>query len=73
MMGLYGGAGWLSMVLMGLLWVGLLFLVVWGLVSLFRGPAAQGRLPSALDILRERYARGDIDRSQFEQKKRELA
>ncbi len=73
MMGAYGGVGWLGMLPMTLLWLAVLSLVVWGLVSLFRRPVAESRQPSALDILRERYARGEIDRSQFEQKKNELS
>lgn len=73
MMGVYGGTGWLSMLPMALLWLGLLFLVVWGLVSLFRWPTARVSQPSAQDILKERYARGEIDRPQFEQKIKELS
>ncbi len=62
----------------------LLMLVFWGLViaglavglrwlvSLARAPR-RDRADAALDILRQRYARGEISREEFEAKKRGLA
>jgi putative membrane protein len=62
----------------------LLMLVFWGLViaglavalrwllSLARDPR-RDRADAALDILRQRYARGEISREEFEAKKRDLA
>jgi len=62
----------------------LLMLVFWGLViaglavglrwlvSRARDPR-RDRADAALDILRERYARGEISREEFEAKKRDLA
>ncbi|MCO5099353.1 MAG: SHOCT domain-containing protein [Burkholderiaceae bacterium] len=69
-----GGAGFLGMALMFLWWA----LVVVGVFFLVR--MLMGRLPGrgddpddrALRILRERYARGEIQSEEFEQKKREL-
>ncbi len=51
-------------------------LVIVGLVLLVRWLIGQGRAPrtdTALDILRQRYARGEINREEFEAKKRDLA
>jgi putative membrane protein len=56
----------------------LMMLVFWGLIIValvlgVRWLLTQGREPrsdSALDILRQRYARGEIDKDQFEAKKR---
>ena len=53
-------------------------LVVVGVVVLIKWLADQStgrdtREKSALDILRERYARGEIEREEYEQKKRDLA
>ncbi len=53
--------------------VGIVWLVVWAARSAGRGarpPEARDR--SALDILRERYARGEIDDEEFERRKRRL-
>jgi putative membrane protein len=61
------------MVLMLLFWA----VVIIGLVAAIRWLARQGREPrrddAALDILRQRYARGEIDRDEYETKKRDLS
>lgn len=70
-----GGWGWGGMIGMSLFWI----LVVVAIVALVRGiwsgGAASERRPqrTALDILNERYARGEIEREEFEQKKRDLS
>jgi putative membrane protein len=67
MMGGYGmmaGMGWLGLVLMGLFWVGVILLVIWGLSNAFpsRRQAAE---PDADEILKRRYARGEISREAY--------
>jgi putative membrane protein len=71
------GWGWgmgFGMISMVLFWV----LVILGIVILVKWIAASNagadRTPAktALDILKERYARGEIGRDEFEQKKRDL-
>jgi putative membrane protein len=60
----------------------LMMLVFWGVVIVgivlgFRWLVSQGRearaTDPALDILRQRYARGDISKEEFEAKKKDLA
>jgi len=71
------GMGWglFGMLHMLLWWIliilGIVVLVKW----LFGGTAgsAQGKDNRALEILKERYARGEIGRDEFEQKKRDLS
>jgi putative membrane protein len=72
------GGGWgYGMLWMGLLWV----VVVVALVSFVRmawdrAPrlAAHGRNPEGpVEILQRRYARGEIDRAEYEQKRRDLS
>jgi putative membrane protein len=60
--------------------IGMMFvfwaLVIVGLVFGIRWLMTQGResrSDTALDILRQRYARGEIDKEEFEAKKRELS
>ncbi|MBI2219080.1 MAG: SHOCT domain-containing protein [Candidatus Rokubacteria bacterium] len=69
------GAGGVVMMLMMLTFWGL---VITGLVLGVRWLARQGReerpdrSDRALDILRERYARGEIDKEEFEARRRDL-
>ncbi len=57
---------------MGIFWVVLILLLVGG-VMLFSGRDSTGsRHKSALEILEGRYARGEIEREEFEQKRRDL-
>ncbi|MBI5438111.1 MAG: SHOCT domain-containing protein [Nitrosomonadales bacterium] len=73
-MGDYGW-GWGGMGLGMLLFWGLLIAGIVMLVKCFWDSCACGkreRGKSALDLLKERYARGEIEREEFEQKKRDL-
>jgi putative membrane protein len=64
--------------------MGLAMLLLWGLLIAVFVILAKGswsivagekreREKSALDILKERYARGEIERDEFEQKKNDLS
>ncbi len=71
--GFGGGFGWVFMILFWvLIIVSILALVKWMGTS----SSASGRSGSdnkALDILKERYARGEIDEQEFQKRKHELA
>lgn len=65
--------------MMILFWGTIIGLVVWAIQALTRRESSQTQpfrpgapQPSALDIAEERYARGDITRTEFEQIKRDL-
>ena len=72
MWGMWGIWG-IGMMLMMLVFWGV---VIVGVVFAIRWLASQGKesrpADAALDILRQRYARGDISREEFEAKKRDL-
>ncbi len=67
------GMGWIFMIIFwGLIIVGLIFLIRY-LAGLTRSRAPYEKThDSALDILKQRYARGEINKEEFEQKKRDL-
>jgi putative membrane protein len=72
MWGMWGAWGLGMMLLMQLLWV----LVIGGVVLGIRWLATQGResrSDTALEILRQRYARGEINKEEFDAKKRDLS
>jgi putative membrane protein len=68
----YGWGGWMVFGALHMIAV-LLFLalLVWLAVRLARGSGAAGR-STALDVLDERYARGEIDREEYQQRRRDL-
>jgi len=69
--GLMAGMGWLGILTMILFWAGVIVLVIWGLSALF--PAQNNsRGTNALAILDQRFARGEINREEFEQARRVL-
>ena len=75
MMGGYGMAGGFGGLFMILWWVliiaGIVVLVKWMGTSSDKGGQVGGS-KTALDILNERYARGEIDEQEFQKKKRDL-
>jgi len=69
MMGGYGmmaGMGWLGLLLLALFWVGVILLVVWGLSNAFPRQR-QAVEPDAEEILKRRYAKGEISREEYVQ------
>lgn len=66
-MGFGGGFMWLF-------WILLIVAIVW-IVKVVSGSENNppDKQMSALDILKERYARGEIDQQEFEQKRKDLA
>lgn len=65
------GFGWAFMSLVHVLWW---VLLVAGAIVLFRTIVGgrHRRYDTALDILRERYARGEIDAAEYEERRRQL-
>ncbi len=74
--GMMGGFGW--MWIMPVLGIAVIAVVVWAVVTSARRSEGSGgpdspRLDSALDVLKKRYARGEIDKQEFEEKKKDLS
>ncbi len=63
----YGGWGALWMLLF---WVGVIVLIVWAVRR--SGSSTPQRSPRAMEILEERYARGEIDHDEFQTRRAEL-
>ena len=74
MMGSFGW-GWFMPIFIILFWG----LIIWGIVALVRGlsgsrgsDSAPPTADSALEVLKRRYARGEINKEEYEEKKKDL-
>ncbi|MBZ0105458.1 MAG: SHOCT domain-containing protein [Sulfuricella denitrificans] len=67
----WGGMGF-GMVIFWALLIALIVALVRGVSSSGGGSPERREEKTALDILKERYARGEIGKDEFEQKKRDL-
>lgn len=69
------GMGWFGPLFMVIFWclviTGLVLFIRWLVQGSRRGPQGSGS-SNAIGILKERYARGEIDREEFDQKKQDL-
>lgn len=69
MMWQFGGLG---MIWMLLFWVGVVFLVVWAVRNVGDNKVHRDSSNRALEILDERFARGEIDSDEFNRRRSEL-
>ncbi|AFM41592.1 putative membrane protein [Desulfosporosinus acidiphilus SJ4] len=70
----FGGYSWISMIMMMAMMIIPLISGIWIILYLFRRKPLNNfeNQNTALNILRERYARGEIDSVEFQSKKRDL-
>jgi len=72
--GMGGGYGWMGMIIPIIICIGIILLGIY----LFRCNATQvhtnehSKHSSGLDILRERYARGEMDSAEYQSRKQDL-
>ena len=72
---MHEGMGWWMVfggVWMVIFWGGLIALTVWGITKLNRRNGSSSK-HDPLDIAKERYARGEISKKEFEQLKKDLS
>ena len=69
MMGMMGGFNWMWM--MPVFWIVVIGLIIWAISSAGQRSEPDGS-GSALEILKRRYAQGDISKEEYEEKKRDL-
>jgi putative membrane protein len=70
--GVIGGWEIFGMVMMVVFWIAIIALIVWG-IKRSTQETATSTSKGALDIAKERYAKGEIPKQEFEQIKRDLS
>ncbi len=72
--GMMGGFG--NMFLMPVVWIVVLGLIIWAVVTTIHSPGESDstahKADSPLDILKRRYAQGEIDKEEYQEKKKDL-
>ena len=64
---------WFGGSFMWLLWIFIIVAIVWALkAAIGQNNTQNTNEKSAMEILRQRYARGEIDQQEFEQKRKDL-
>ena len=72
----FGGGWWMlgGGIFMVLFWAAIIGLMVWGIIRLTRYTGFNSTTKqSPVDITKERYARGEITKEQYEQIKKDLS
>ncbi len=68
--------GYSVMFLMPILWIVAIGLIIWAVVTAIRRPGESDSTAksadSALEILKRRYARGEINKEEYQEKKKDL-
>jgi putative membrane protein len=77
-MGWGGGWSWVMIVWMSLFWLVVVGLIAWGIVSFSRhehrhDSGSNAAHNAALEIAKQRYAKGEINAEEFEKLKRDLS
>lgn len=72
-LGMFGGMGWLVS-LLGTLWVILLIAAMIALIKFLMGEISDTNRKhrSPLEVVKERYARGDIDKAEYDTLRKDL-
>lgn len=75
MMGNFGIFGWIFWIFMIILWaliiIAIVLFIIW-FAKQMSGKTSKDKEKSAQDILKERYAKGEINKEEFENKKKDL-
>lgn len=70
---MYGGQHWFGGGFMWIFWIVLIAAIFWGAKIMSSSETnKKDNQKSALDILNDRYAKGEIDQKEFEQKRKDI-